>query len=164
MPRGRKPKPAYLRLLEGNARSKPIPVEVQPSLGTLPDPPDFLNEIAKAEWRRVAQEIYNLRLLTLADWHPFAAYCQHFARWVEAETTLAAMAARDPVTHGLLIKTSTGSFQENPMVGTARRASREMVRYANEFGLTPVARARLAAWPAEAPKSKFDGLIGGRTA
>jgi len=37
------------------------------------------------------------------------------------------------------------------------------VPYAAEFGLTPSARARLAIDPGRGKKSKFEGLIGGKT-
>jgi phage terminase small subunit len=37
------------------------------------------------------------------------------------------------------------------------------MRYAAEFGLTPSARARLAIDPGRGKKSKFEGLIGGKT-
>jgi len=43
----------------------------------------------------------------------------------------------------------------------AREAAADMVRYASEFGMTPVARARLAAGPHGEPPGggKFDGLL-----
>jgi hypothetical protein len=35
-----------------------------------------------------------------------------------------------------------------------------MIRYAGEFGLTPVARARLAGGVGPPGRNKFDGLLG----
>jgi hypothetical protein len=35
-----------------------------------------------------------------------------------------------------------------------------MVKYASQFGFTPVARARIAAGPFNQPPGKFDGLLG----
>jgi hypothetical protein len=36
-----------------------------------------------------------------------------------------------------------------------------MVRYAGEFGLTPVARTKIALGIQQAPPNKFDGLLTG---
>ncbi len=38
-------------------------------------------------------------------------------------------------------------------------AAEDMVRYAGEFGATPVARARIGAGVGAQPSGKFDGLI-----
>jgi phage terminase small subunit len=40
-------------------------------------------------------------------------------------------------------------------------AASDMVRYAGEFGLTPVARTRIAQGIQQPPPSKFDGLLAG---
>jgi P27 family predicted phage terminase small subunit len=116
---------------------------------------------AKAEWRRISTGLYHLGLLTMVDENPLAAYCQAYARWVNAEEAIARMAERDLLTGGLMIKTSNGNAIQNPLVGTANRASSDMVRYASEFGFTPAARARIAAGIAAGGSSKFSGLIGG---
>jgi phage terminase small subunit len=57
-----------------------------------------------------------------------------------------------------LIKTSDGNARRNPLL---RIAAEDMLLYAGEFGLTPVARTRLAAG-GYGPLSpgKFDGLLG----
>lgn len=161
MPRGRKPKPAHLRLIEGNPRQKPIPNEPKPTAGELPAPPEFLSKDAKEEWHRVSLELYRLGLLTQVDIGPLAAYCQSYGRWMQAERAIAKMAEKDQLTGGLMIKTTNGNAIQNPLVGTAHKAASDMVRYASEFGLTPAARARLSVGPVNAPKSKFDGLLGG---
>lgn len=160
MTRGRKPKPAHLKLVEGNPGKRALKQEPQPSRGELPEPPEFLTTDAKAEWRRVSTELFHMGLLTKVDVQPLAAYCQAFGRWMAAERAIAKMAEKDSLTAGLMIKTSNGNAIQNPLVGTSNKAASDMVRYASEFGLTPAARARLAIGPIEAPKSKFDGLIG----
>lgn len=155
--RGRKPKPAHLRVIQGNPRDKPIRQEPQPTR-ELPEPPVFLTADAKEEWRRVSTELFNLGLLTRADVQPLAAYCQAFGRWIAAERAIARMAEKDALTSGLMIKTTNGNAIQNPLVGTANKAAADMVRYAAEFGLTPAARARLAVGPTP-ERSKFDGLL-----
>jgi phage terminase small subunit len=58
---------------------------------------------------------------------------------VAAERVIAAMAEKVQVTGGLMIKTTNGNAIQNPLVGTANTAARDMLRFASEFGLTPVA-------------------------
>lgn len=165
MPRGRKPKPAHLRIIEGNPGRGPIPPEIQPNRGeTVPQPPDELGELAKEEWNRIASELFHLELLTTVDRWSFAAYCQAYERWITAERAIKLMADRDSVSHGLMIRTAAGDARENPLVRTSREAASAMVRYATEFGLTPVARARIAAGTFSQAVSKFDGLIGRHSA
>lgn len=156
---GPKPKPTHLKLVEGNPGKRPLNnAEPQPTRGPIPLPPRHLSEPAKEEWLRLSEELHNLRLLTMVDLNPFAAYCQAFGRWVLAENKLAEMAARDPTMGGMVIKTQNGNAIHNPLLGIANKAASDMMRYAAEFGLTPTARARLALGP-EPQVSKFDGLI-----
>lgn len=157
---GPKPKPAHLKLLEGNPGKRAVGVEPRPEISVLPPPPDFLSIDARAEWDRVARQLHFLGLLTVVDVPSLSAYCQAYGRWVQAERAIAEMAKHDMLTGGLMIKTANGNAIQNPLVGTANKAASDMVRYASEFGLTPAARARLAIGPLEKPKSKFDGLIG----
>lgn len=159
MTRGRKPKPAHLKLVEGNPGKRALKKEPQPAR-VLPDAPPFLTPDARGEWDRVSTELYHLGLLTNVDVQPLAAYCQAYGRWVAAEKAIAKMAERDTLTAGLMIKTTNGNAIQNPLVGTSNKAASDMVRYASEFGLTPAARARLAIDPSQPQTSKFDGLFG----
>jgi phage terminase small subunit len=72
------------------------------------------------------------------------------------------MAQRDETTGALLVRdATTGNPRQNPLVSIARKAAADMVRFAGEFGLTPVARARIAAGPfGQPPPGKFHGLLG----
>jgi hypothetical protein len=55
------------------------------------------------------------------------------------------MAKRDPLTGGLMIKTQGGDAGINPLLAIARHAAGQMVSLAAHFGLSPAARARIAA-------------------
>ncbi len=124
-----------------------------------PDPPEFLCEDAQNEWHRVACELHALGLLSVLDTMPLAAYCDAYARRVTAERLLRAMADKDANTKGLLLKGSAGSAMANPLLKIARHAALDMVRYASEFGLTPVARSRLSVAGRLSGPGKFDGLL-----
>src|SRR5262245_60998872 len=160
---GPPPTPAYLRLIRGNPSKRPIRREPEPQIPeALPEPPEFLSAEAKDEWRRIIGEMVRLRLVTPLDIQPFAAYCQSFGHWKTAEETLAKIAERDPVTKGLLIKDRDGDARVNPLLRVVRHAAEAMLQHAAQFGLTPIARARIAAAGFDPPPrgGKFDGLIG----
>ena len=140
-----------------------MPNEPQPEQAkAVPPPPPFLDPYAAAEWQAVAPELFNLGLLTKLDTMTLAAYCMSYATWRKAAEALARMEANDPITHGQLIRTRYGDAAINPLVSIARKAAGDMVRCASEFGIGPMARARLAAGgfePSPAP-GKFSGLLG----
>jgi P27 family predicted phage terminase small subunit len=99
-----------------------------------------------------------LRLLSVVDQAALAAYCTAFSRWRNAEELLKEQAVRDR-TRGLLVKGGCGRI-ENPLVGIARTSAKEMLRFASEFGFTPVARARIAAGTECVPQtSRFGDLL-----
>ena len=120
--------------------------------------PAHLNEIAQAEWARVAPGLVASGILTAVDRSALAAYCQAYARWVQAETAIKRMAEKDTLTGGLMIKTTNGNAIQNPLVGTANKAASDMIRFASEFGMTPSARSRIEAGAAfEEEKDEFFG-------
>ena len=61
--------------------------------------------------------------------------------------------------NGLLVRSVDGNAKINPLVRIAATAAEDMVRFAGEFGLTPVARARIAAGVGPQRPGKFDRLI-----
>lgn len=149
MPRGRTPKPAHLKIIEGNREHRPIVPEVQPDRGDVPEPPAELGPDAQGEWRRIATELHALGLLRQVDRHGFAAYCQAYDHWINAERKLRKT--------GQLDETGT---REHPLMKTSREAAAAMVRYGADFGLSPAARTRIASASFKQATSKFDGLIG----
>lgn len=162
MMRGPRPKPANLRLIEGNPAKRAIKPQVQFPRDVIPEAPDHINALARQEWDRVASGLHALRLLEQVDRAALAAYCTAYARWVQAERAIATMAEQDRLTGALMIKTSNGNAIQNPLVSTSNKAMHDMVRYAAEFGMSPAARARVAAeGGAAVPASKWAGLIGG---
>jgi P27 family predicted phage terminase small subunit len=120
-----------------------------------------LSEHARAEWERVSPELHRLGLLTVLDVATLCAYTASFSRWRAAEIALLEIGAKDPVTHGLLIKDADGNARVNPLTRVARDAADAMIKFASELGCTPVARARIAAGPygGGGGPSKFGDLI-----
>jgi P27 family predicted phage terminase small subunit len=155
------PVPFPLKVLRGNPGKRPMKPEPQPKIAAyVPEPPPFITGYAADEWWRAAPELHRLGLLTQIDVPALAAYCHAFGQWRLAAESLAMMQANDPIMHGMIIKTKYGEAAMNPLVSIARKHAGDVIRYAAEFGLTPVARARLAAGCYAPPKpGKFDGLL-----
>lgn len=137
MMRGRKPKPTALRKSEGNPGKRGYNHAEPVAPGDLPDCPPHLNAVAEEEWDRLAVVMHEMGVLTTVDRAGFAAYCQTYGRWVEAEQKL----KETP----LLFKTQTGYIQQSPWLSVANKQLELMGRYMTEFGLTPASRARVTA-------------------
>jgi P27 family predicted phage terminase small subunit len=151
--------PTKLKLLRGNPGQRPIRPEPEPiALASVPDPPDYLLDDAAGEWRRVAPELHRLGLLTIVDLHTLTAYCSAYGRWIAAERVIAELARSDKKFGGMAARNDAGHIVQNPIVQVAARAARDMVQFAVQLGMTPVARMKLAAGPVK-KASKFDGLV-----
>jgi P27 family predicted phage terminase small subunit len=155
------PVPFPLKVLRGNPGKRPMKPEPQPEIAAdVPEPPAFITGYAADEWWRTAPELHRLGLLTRIDVPALAAYCHAFGQWRMAAESLAKMQANDPIMNGMIIRTKYGDAAMNPLVSIARKHAGDVIRYAGEFGLTPVARTRLASANFQrSPPSKFDGLL-----
>lgn len=127
---------------------EPKPVKKAPSC------PKWLEPEAKKEWRRLSKQLEQLGVLTELDMASFAAYCQAYARYKEAEEFI--------TQHGSIVKTPSGYWQQVPQVAQAQTYSKIMLRLAEQFGLTPSARSRIIAGGGDsAPADEMEELLGG---
>jgi P27 family predicted phage terminase small subunit len=133
--RGPPPTPTHLKLIRGNPGKRPIRPEPEPEIPPeVLEAPPYLVSYAADEWHRLAGELHRLKLLTVVDVHLFACYCEAYRAWRTAGEALSAMAARDPLTGGLMVKSQNGNAMQNPLFLTMRQAAKDMLRYAGEFG------------------------------
>ena len=71
--------------LEGNPGKRKLNTkEPNPGKG-MPDCPAWLLPEAKTEWIRLSEKLNQMGVLTEIDRSAFAAYCQSYARWKEAQ-------------------------------------------------------------------------------
>jgi P27 family predicted phage terminase small subunit len=110
-----------------------------------PVPPQHLTAEARVEWERLAPMLVRLKLLTKLDRAALAAYCQAWARHVEAEEQVAKASA--------LAFTHNGYPIVNPWITISKQAVDQMARFITEFGMTPAARTRISA-----PDPEIDDL------
>ena len=83
----------------------------------------------------MAKVLENMGLLTEMDMAAFAGYCQAYARWKEAEEFL--------TQHGSMVRTPNGYLQQVPQVSIAQTNMQIMLKFCEQFGLTPSARSRI---------------------
>ncbi len=151
---GRPPEPYQLKLLKssrpgydsGGRKLKPPPGFQR----VPPKPPSWLSREAAAEWRRVVPELTRLDLLKEADRSLLVAYCETWARFVEATRVIQV--------EGLTHEPKQGTLAR-PEVAIARNAARELRSFASIFGLGPAYEARVR--PAGADDDQDDNPFAG---
>lgn len=134
---GRKPKPTAVKKLEGNPGKRKLNTREPMSDKGIPDCPKWLLPEAKEEWNRLCEKLNQMGVLTDIDRSAFAAYCQSYARWKEAQEHINS--------EGATYETEKGMQRPNPYVAICNTEQRLMMSAASEFGLTPSARSRIMA-------------------
>src|SRR5690349_6182098 len=145
--RGPKRTPTELLALRGNPGKRKRHGEPKPPTES-PSCPSWLNVEAKREWRRIVPELERLHLIARVDRAALAAYCQSWARWLQAERVIE--------DHGMtmVIETKGGGTyeQQRPEVSIAQKEKGQMKAFAALFGFSPSDRASLAV--GEPPKER----------
>lgn len=139
--RGPPPKPTAMKILEGIPGHRPLPEgEVLPPLADAEDPPEWLKGQGLAIWHQLAKTLTNLGLLTKNDTMAFARYCDLLAKWIVAKEWIDNHGMTFPV---LNKKGQIVEIKKFPQVGEYRMIAAELLRYENQFGMTPSARSRI---------------------
>lgn len=147
---GRPSQPAALKVLKGRGPGKdsagrPIP-EVPKFDRGAPDAPEWLDDVARELWDRVAPNLDRLDLLKPDDREIFAAYCESWSRFTAAVASYKS--------EGLIaVNPTTGRMAPHPAVAIAERAAAQLHRFAQDFGLTPAAELNLGKKPSGADSS-----------
>lgn len=153
--RGPAPKPTALKRLEGNPGKRALNTR-EPQFGVKAPPcPRHLTAEARREWRRVARELLGQGLLQTVDRAALAAYCQAWARWVEAEQQMAQPGFE------MVITTDKGYAHVSPWFQVATQSLKQMKAFLVEFGLTPASRSRIQV-PERTEADEFEQFLGRR--
>lgn len=152
---GRKPKPTAVKILEGNPGKRKLNDKEPMPVKGMPTYPVWLMPEAKKEWKRLAKILSEMGVLTEVDRSAFAAYCQSYARWKEAQDHIN--------TEGATYETENGMQRPNPYVAICNTEQRLMMSAASEFGLTPSARSRImvATGGHKDDEDEMEALLGG---
>ena len=122
---GRKPKPTAIKKLEGNPGKRKLNTKEPIPAKGMPECPDWLLLEAKKEWERLCDLMNQMGVLTEVDMAAFAAYCQSYARWKEAQEHIDS--------EGSTFETDKGYQQQTPWVGIANTNQKLMLQAASEL-------------------------------
>jgi len=132
--RGPAPKPAQLRLLDG-ARERDInhgaPIARDGKIET----PEHLSDSVRLIFEYVVAELEHMGIASPSDVDSIVCYCEA----VDKHRQASALLARSPV----LVKGMHGNLVRNPAMQIQRDSATLIRQFAQEFGLTPSARARI---------------------
>lgn len=149
---GRKPKPTAMKELAGNPGKRPLNQREPKPRVVIPPCPKWLQGEARAEYKRTARMLVNLRVMTEADRVALAAYAHQYAKWLEAE--------RMVQEQGAVLISDKGGAYINPWQNIANGALKTMRSLMAEFGMTPASRTRISAEPDDSqPKSLAEQLF-----
>ncbi|RZS31696.1 phage terminase small subunit P27 family [Corticibacter populi] len=152
--RGPMPKPAALKLLEGNAgkRSLNLSDGINPRI-EIPAPPKHLSREARKEWKRITPLLEELGLISGLDRTALALYCQAAGRLAELEEAFNGHVNRIVQDQGLdyveavyqasHAVTPSGYAQQSVLVQLIKSHREQVNRYLQHFGLSPAARGRV---------------------
>lgn len=153
---GRKPKPTALKRLAGNPGKRALNDREPKFRQATMRAPRHLGKEGKKEWRRVAQELDAVGLLTVVDRAALAAYCEAWETWIDA--------TRQVREEGMVLVSATGYAYPHPAQKIRERAMAQMLKFAAEFGMTPSSRSRIKMPQADEPDELERLLFGERVA
>jgi P27 family predicted phage terminase small subunit len=152
MGKGRKPTPKAILSLRGARVRGPHKSGIDAPLG-IPEPPSYLCEIGRAEWGRIVPMLEASRVMSLRHQHTLAAYCDALADMVKAEMELKQ--------HGATFMDDKGRVMNHPAWYRKKDARLHMLRFAEQFGLTASALARVSAVDQAPAETDEDRLMFG---
>lgn len=132
----RRTAPAAAKLRRGITRPSRVNLAEPVAKLTRPEPPDDLDDVARAVWLDTLDEAPPGMIVKL-DAPLLRAYCEAFSRYLQAQKLYAVS--------GALIRSTrrSGEIVRNPVGYVIARESEQLVRLARELGLSPAARAGL---------------------
>lgn len=140
--RGPAQRPTVLKLLHGEKHTDRINRdEPTPRPAEMVEPADASPQV-RAVWRRIVAELEAMNLAFPADSDSLRAYCEAVVQHERASAALAQT--------GILVKGVHGNAVRNPALQIQRDSATTMLRFAQEFGLTPSARSSIRAHDASA--------------
>jgi len=137
--RGPKSEPDTLKSMRGNPGRRRLGnlVELPAAVRRMPRRPSWLQGKGRTLWEGLGPELLTAGLLTRVDAAMFALLCQVWSDWRDAR--------KRRVEEGDVVVTSTGYRAATAEYFIERQLRQDWVRLANEFGLSPSARAGLNA-------------------
>jgi P27 family predicted phage terminase small subunit len=120
----------------------------------IPECPEWLDDIARAEWNRVTPALHQTGLLTVLDHACLEAYCVLYSMFVRAAREIGESFVYDYV-EGKSLRLKR---VKKPEVAIARDSMKQIRLFCAEFGLTASARGRMAL-PGEQKDDIFEKFL-----
>jgi P27 family predicted phage terminase small subunit len=146
--RGPAPQPTALKVIRGNPGKRALNHREPQPRDAAPHCPDYLDEVARKEWRRLLKILRFMRVLTEADYMALASLCQAFSTMSKAQKQLTQT--------GILFKTPSGYVQQSPLFSMVNQSAELVTKLCREFGLTPSARSRVTTIGQNQSDNPFD--------
>lgn len=136
-------KPTQIKKLQGEKRAERIPAG-EPKFKVIePSPPAELDDIAKKEWKRTAHVLATVKVLTEADLAVLHGYCVSWSLYLQSY---------EVVKHeGRTLVEDRGSgenaytiLKKHPEFEAMRGALSDYLAFAQQLGMTPIARRKVA--------------------
>lgn len=138
MPAGRPPKPAKLKLLEGNRGHRPIEPDPEPPAGTL-DPPGYLSDAEKLVWKFVAEQLSSMELAYKIDCFILEGFVVNYYRAVQCEQIIRERGVTMTAT------TKSGTLEmKRPEIDIANTAWKNVKAFATDLCMTMTSRAKIS--------------------
>lgn len=143
--------------------ARPAEADRKPTVdpSQIPAAPNFLDDVAKAEWERVVDDLFLSGRINSGDYSALAAYCESWsayrralaaAEYVQKEAVFDQRSHRKKALGPVLKPNDKGDFTSpHTILGVVNVARREYLRLAEQFGLTPKSRSAIDANKAEDP-------------
>lgn len=132
---------------------KPQPPKPTPLKGA-PEPPDGLDEGAAAHWRATLAMIDAAGMLSTLDRDALTVYVNIWKTWRDAKAKVDRPASEGG---GLAWNTDRG-VKPSPWYVIMREAQRDMTKYLDRFGLTPLGRSKLKIDGGQPGEEKWAGF------
>lgn len=125
-------------------------------LNEMPPPPDDLNEEGRRVWATMVSELFDAKVLATIDLFAVRAACIEWQCYVAHR----AMQAETGSYYALFDENGgVRAYQPHPVHYNGTNHLKEFVRLANEFGLTPAARARIGVSIQDNAKTRAAELL-----
>ena len=143
---GPQPAPTALKLLKGVRPARINQNEPKPRVASANIPAGWgaqMSVAAKSFWKRNAQKLVALGLLTEIDLNAFRALCEIWSDWATVRRLLKKS--------GMIYQTTNAQkekvFKQRPEVKLMIDLEKELKVYLELFGMAPAPRSRIAAEP-----------------
>lgn len=143
--------------MRGNPGKRPLNGNEPTPRREMPEPPAHLSPAARAEWDRLAPQLFEMGTLTQVDRAVFALYCSAWGDEVEARTLENQSGQVNGFTIGKVVKGENG-LGLSPTSNLSSMAFKRLKAVIPELGLSPSSRSRLHVPPA-APTDDYEKFL-----